>query len=142
MIREPGNSRARLAALAAVVAGFAWGPAPAQDAAGDAARGKQLYYDHGCYTCHGYNGQTGARDLVGTGSPIVDNAELFLSFLRARAGVTPLFPATTMPSFPESALSDAEARDILAYIRTFELDAPDAEDVPALRAILDSAAGR
>ena len=38
--------------------------ANAQD--GDAARGKELYYDHGCYGCHGYNGETGARDLVGT----------------------------------------------------------------------------
>jgi hypothetical protein len=45
-----------------------------------------------------------------------------------------------MPNYPESSLSDAEARDMFAYIQTFELDAPDVDDIPALRAILDSAA--
>lgn len=116
--------------------------AVAQDrsATGDPARGKQLFYDHGCYGCHGYNGETGARDLVGTGSPLVENFDAFIVFLRARADFLPLFPSTRMPSFSEAALSDAAARDIFAYIRTFELDAPAVEDVPPLRAILESAA--
>ncbi|HSG65508.1 MAG TPA: c-type cytochrome, partial [Gammaproteobacteria bacterium] len=37
--------------------------AQSQNAAGDPARGKALYYAHACYSCHGYNGETGARDL-------------------------------------------------------------------------------
>lgn len=109
----------------------------AQD--GDADRGKELYYAHGCYGCHGYNGETGARDLVGTNSPLIANADTFLLFLRLRADYAPLLPSTRMPSYPESALSDDDARDIYAYVRTFELNAPDAEDVPALQAILESA---
>ena len=95
-----------------------------QTAAGDAVRGKQVFYDHACYACHGYNGETGARDLVGTGSPIVENVELFIAFLRARVDLAPLFPTTRMPNYAESALSDDAARDIFAYIQSFELDAP------------------
>jgi len=107
---------------------------------GDAVRGKQLFYDHACYSCHGYNGQTGVRDLVGTGSPIVENIDAFIAFLRLRGGAAPLYPSTTMPNYAESTLSDAQARDIFAYIQTFELDAPPVEEVPPLRAILESAA--
>ncbi|MDH3988058.1 MAG: hypothetical protein OEV34_02935 [Gammaproteobacteria bacterium] len=44
-----------------------------------------------------------------------------------------------MPAHPESALGDADARDIYLYISGFELNAPDVEDIPALQAILDSA---
>lgn len=106
---------------------------------GDAARGEELYHAHGCYGCHGFNGETGARDLVGTTSPLVADVDTFLLFLRLRADYLPPLPSTRMPAYPENALSDADARDIYAYIRTFELDAPDAEDVPALQAILDSA---
>ena len=110
----------------------------AQD--GDVARGKELYYAHGCYGCHGYNGETGARDLVGTNSPLVADVDTFLLYLRARADYAPLVPSTRMPAYPETALSDADARDIYAYISTFELNAPEVEDIPALQAILESAA--
>ena len=44
-----------------------------------------------------------------------------------------------MPAYPESTLNDDDARDIFAYINTFELNAPAVEDIPALRAILESA---
>jgi mono/diheme cytochrome c family protein len=107
--------------------------------AGDASNGKQIYYDHGCYGCHGFNGETGARDLVGTNSPIVADLDTFVTFLRLRASDAPLFPSTRMPNYPEDALSDADARDLFAYIASFELDAQAVEDVPTLRAILESA---
>lgn len=143
MFCDQGNSlRLRVVVAAAVFASSASAAAQEQGASGDAVRGKQLYYDHACYSCHGYNGETGARDLVGTGSPIVENLELFMIFLRARAELAPLFPTTRMPNYPESTLSDAQARDLFAYIRTFELDAPEVDDIPALRSILDSAATR
>lgn len=131
-----------LAAGAALSGIFSLPPASAQGqtGAGNAVRGKQLFYEHACYSCHGYNGETGVRDLVGTGSPIVENPELFIAFLRARAELAPLFPTTRMPNYAESTLSDAAAHDIFAYIRSFELDAPAVEDIPPLRAILESAA--
>jgi cytochrome c553 len=108
-------------------------------AGGNAARGKQLYYAHGCYGCHGYNGETGVRDLVGTNSPIIANVDTFITFLRLRADQAPTLPSTRMPNFPASALSDADARDIYAYIRTFKLDAPSVDEIPTLQKILQSA---
>ena len=67
--------------------------AQADSQSGDAARGKQLYYAHGCYECHGFNGETGARNLVGTGSPIVQDRDTFIAFLRLRANVAPMVPS-------------------------------------------------
>ena len=141
MTRRLGK-RGILVALTLAGMGVApWSGAVAQQSTpGNAARGKQLYYEHACYSCHGYNGETGAQDLVGTGSPIVANVDAFIAFLRLRADLAPLYPSTRMPSFPATSLSDADARDIFAYIQTFELDAPAVEDIPALRAIIESAA--
>ena len=126
-----------IASIAFVISITTLGTVYAQDE--DAARGKDLYYAHGCYGCHGYNGETGERDLVGTNSPLVANVETFLLYLRLRADYAPLLPSTRMPAYTESALNDADARDIYAYISTFELNAPDVEDIPALQAILESA---
>jgi len=129
----------RSAALLAMGGALVLGGALAQQAHGDADNGKKLFYAHGCYGCHGFNGETGARDLVGTGSPIIADEATFVMFLRLRGDQAPELPSTRMPNFPVEALSDAEARDIYAYVRTFELDAPPVEEVPTLRAILDSA---
>lgn len=107
--------------------------------AGDATRGRQLFHDHGCYGCHGFNGDTGARDLVGTNSPLIADLATFTTFLRLRGDQAPLLPSTRMPNYPASALSDAQVRDIYAYVRTFKVDAPAVKDVPTLKAILESA---
>jgi mono/diheme cytochrome c family protein len=126
--------------LAVVCIGLLAGaPATVLSQDGDAANGKELFYAHGCYGCHGYNGETGARDLVGTGSPLIANVDTFVLFLRLRGDYLPLLPSTRMPSYPETTLSDADARDIYAYVSSFELSAPEVEDIPALQAILDSA---
>jgi mono/diheme cytochrome c family protein len=125
--------------LAAGVTAFA-GAVAAQGPAGDAAKGKRLYYVNGCYGCHGFNGQTGARNLVGTNSPNLASAESFVAFLRQRASFQPMTPSTQMPSFPEKAISNPQARDIYAYIKTFKLDAPDVKDIPVFAKIQASAA--
>lgn len=114
-------------------------PGLARQANPDPERGRQIYYDQTCYGCHGFNGETGARDLVGTDSPILNTADTFTRFLRLRADEAPLFPSTRMPNYPEGTISDSDARDLYAYIRTFELNAPEMEDVPVLRQILESA---
>lgn len=138
MWRRHTNTGICVAVGCAVVALF--GTASAQTArSGDAIRGKQLYYDHGCYGCHGFNGETGALRLVGTGSPTLEQAETFIAFLRLRADLQPLLPSMRMPSFPATALSDAEALDIYSFVRTFSLNAPDADRIPAFQAILESA---
>jgi mono/diheme cytochrome c family protein len=121
--------------LAALIASAA-GAASAQDA----AKGKQLFYSNTCYGCHGFNGQTGARNLVGTNSPIIASQAAFITFLRGRSTFAPMVPSTAMPTFPASALSDAQAADIYAYIKTFTLDAPNVKDIPAYAQIQASAA--
>jgi mono/diheme cytochrome c family protein len=115
---------------------------PAQDGGADTERGRELYYRHGCYGCHGFNGETGAQDLVGTGSPIVSDEALFITFLRLRADQAPLLPSTRMPNYPANALSDADARDIFAFVTGLRLDAPETGEIATFEAILDAADAR
>jgi hypothetical protein len=44
-----------------------------------------------------------------------------------------------MPNYPESALSDKQARDIYAHIRTFKSNAPELKNIPTLNAIVEAA---
>jgi mono/diheme cytochrome c family protein len=106
--------------------------------AGDALHGKDLYFNHGCYGCHGFNGETGRPRLAGVNDGILQTPDTFMAFLRLRADASPLLPSATMPSYPATALSDADARDIYAYVRSFVLNAPDPSGIPALQSILDS----
>jgi cytochrome c553 len=104
---------------------------------GDAKHGAQLYYDHGCYQCHGYFGY-GRKDLNNTGSPFLISEEVFRTFLRARADVAPLLPSTNMPNFPANSLDDAMVQDLYAYIRSMPSNSPETGSVPTLQAILES----
>jgi len=114
-------------------------PAPTSPVTGNAVAGKQLFYNYGCYACHGYNGETGARPFVGRWGNL-GTEQAFLTFLRGRVNVAPVTPSTSMPNFSEATLSDKQAKDIYAYIRTFKSSAPaDLKDAPALSAIIDGA---
>src|SRR6476646_7702212 len=112
-------------------------PPPTSPVTGNAASGKALYSTYGCYACHGFNGETG-RAFVGRWGNLATE-QGFVTFLRGRANVAPLAPSTSMPSFAESALSDKQAKDIYAYIRTFKSSAPELKDIPTLNAIVDAA---
>jgi mono/diheme cytochrome c family protein len=131
------------AVLIGIATGFGAGPAPAsaqqQAATGSVSNGRQIYYEQTCYGCHGFNGETGARDLAGTDSPVLADAETFTRFLRMRANVAPLLPSTRMPNYPASEIDDREARDLFAFIDSFRRNDPDVEDVPTLQTILESA---
>jgi mono/diheme cytochrome c family protein len=113
-------------------------PAPTSPVTGNAASGKALYYSYGCYACHSYNGETGARPFVGRWGNLKDE-QTFIHFLRGRANVAPIVPSASMPNFGEESLSDKQAKDIYAYIRTFKSSAPPAKDIPALKAIVEAA---
>jgi mono/diheme cytochrome c family protein len=113
-------------------------PPPTSPVTGNAARGKGLYFDYGCYACHGYNGETGARQFVGRWGNLATE-QGFIAFLRGRANVAPVTPATSMPNFAASSLPDKQAKDIYAYIRTFKSSAPELKDIPTLNAIVDAA---
>lgn len=113
-------------------------PPPTSPVSGDAVNGKALFFTFGCYACHGYNGETGARPFVGNWGHLGTEQE-FLTFLRARANVAPENKSTLMPNFSENSLPDNRAKDIYAYIRTFKSNAPELKDIPTLNAIVEAA---
>ena len=113
-------------------------PPPTSSVSGDAANGKALFFSFGCYACHGFNGETGARPFVGNWGHLGTEQE-FLTFLRARANVAPENKSTLMPNFSENSLPDSKAKDIYAYIRTFKSNAPELKDIPTLNAIVEAA---
>jgi mono/diheme cytochrome c family protein len=113
-------------------------PAPTSPVTGNAANGKAIYYSFACYACHGYNGETGARAFVGNWGNL-GTEDRFIAFLRGRANVAPIVPSTSMPNFGETALSDKQAKDLYAYIRSFKSTAVEAKDAAALSAILAAA---
>jgi mono/diheme cytochrome c family protein len=115
------------------------GKAPASPVTGSAVRGKQLYYDYSCYACHGFNGETGARAFVPNWPANLATESSFIAVLRGRANLAPVQPSTAMPNYSPQTLSDAQARDIYAYIRTFKSNAPPADKIPTLNAILSAA---
>lgn len=118
--------------------GVGTNPAPTSPVTGSASNGKKLYYDYSCYACHGYTGETGARAFVGNWGNLQTEAG-FIAFLRLRGDRASGTPSTSMPNYPENTLSDKQARDIYAYIRTFKSNSPEVKDIPTLNAIVNAA---
>ena len=127
----------RVAALMAALALPSY--AQQSPATGNAAAGKALYSSYVCFGCHGYNGETGNPRLLGNTSQTLANEANFIRFLRLRADRAPVLPVTSMPNYPENSLSDQQARDIYAYIRSFKSTTPEVKDVPVLNQILAGA---
>ena len=88
-------------------------PAPTSPVTGNAVTGKALYYKYGCYACHGYNGETGARNFVGRWGHL-ETEQSFITFLRGRANVAPVVPSTSMPNFGASSRANSTTRAVLA----------------------------
>jgi cytochrome c553 len=110
-------------------------------AVGNAANGKTLFTAHQCWACHGYNGETGTRLLQENGAFVrrLQTLEGFISFIRApRPDQAPPKASTlTMPSYGASSLSDGQAADLLAYIKTFKPTTPPLKDIPLLNQMLN-----
>ena len=114
-------------------------PAPTSPVTGNVTEGKKLYFSYSCYACHGFNGETGARAFVGNWGNLQTEAG-FIAFLRLRGDRVPgTTPSTAMPNFPANTLSDKQAKDIYAYIRTFKSNSPEVKDIPTLNAIVNAA---
>src|SRR5499427_4093887 len=111
---------------------------PTSPVTGNSTNGKALYYNYSCYGCHGFNGETG-RAFVGNWSTNLSTEDNFIKFLRGRANVAPPAPSTNMPNFAENTLSDKQAKDIYAYIRTFKSNAPPLQNIQTLNEIVKSA---
>ena len=92
-------------------------------AAGNAANGKTLYRETGCYQCHGLAGQ----GALMTG-PRVSRTELpldaFLNQLR--------HPVNQMPPYEAAIVSDRDAADIYAYLKQMPAP-PEANSIPLLK---------
>ena len=115
----------KLARLSIVLAAVAWAPwAQAQDAAGDAANGKQLYMKDGCFSCHGTVGQGGGGRAGGL--RLAQMAMPFTAFLDQLR-----HPSNEMPPYVAAVLSDRDASDIYAYIANLP-PPPDIKTIPAL----------
>jgi mono/diheme cytochrome c family protein len=112
-------------------------PAPTSPVSGNAVNGKKLYYDYSCYGCHGFNGETGTA-FVGRWGNLQTEAG-FTAFLRLRADRASVTPTTSMPNFPANTLTDVQAKDIYAYIRTFKSNSPEVKDIPTLNSIISAA---
>jgi mono/diheme cytochrome c family protein len=107
------------------------GAAAAQTPAGDAKKGKDVFVKFGCFGCHDYSGQGGNGAATGPrliGLPMTQPA--FIAYLRS-----PSRPQN-MPPYTSKVMTDAQAADLYAYIKTFQ-PAPAAKDIPLLNQIMN-----
>ena len=96
----------------------------AEEPAGDAANGKQVYLKLRCFTCHGRAGQGGAFNYpVPALAALELPVEAFQAFLRE--------PPNDMPAYSTAVLSDQEAADIHAFLRSLPGRRP-VKDIPLL----------
>jgi len=109
-------------AVAAVVAA---GTALAQDKApaGSAERGKQLYVELACYSCHALYGQGGGRGAWPKISRPIMPWSAFIGLIRR--------PPRDMPAYTQRWVSDQEVADIYAYLTSLK-PSPAVKDIPLL----------
>jgi mono/diheme cytochrome c family protein len=113
------------AVLGAALAAVGIAAASAQDTpAGDANNGRRLYLADGCFECHGRAGQGGAMNYQ---TPALAQLELpvesFVAFLREAPN--------DMPAYSADVLSDKDAADIHAFLRSLPGRKP-SKDFPLL----------
>jgi len=103
------------------------GSALAQDKApsGSAERGKKLFVDLNCYSCHGTHGQGGGRGSEPT-IPAGYPWQGFLNQLRK--------PRLDMPAYEEKLVNNQEVADMFAYFASLK-PAPAAKDIPLLKGL-------
>ena len=89
--------------------------------AGNTENGKKLFLRDGCWECHGYAGQ-GSRDGARIANTALTNVQ-FTRYIRR--------PTGAMPAYIDRILSDSEANDIWAYMKSIPASKP-AKDIPLL----------
>jgi len=88
--------------------------------AASAEKGKAAYVQHGCWQCHGFQGQGGAAPKL---APDPIPVEAFTAFVRTTD--------RTMPPYTEAVLSNADLADIHAYLQSIPKPA-DYKSIPLL----------
>ena len=91
---------------------------------GSAERGRKIYQDKWCHSCHGTVGQGGER---GAGPRIAPSPFPYEAFVMQTRR-----PRANMPRYPVEVLSDQEMADIYAYVASIKAG-PAAKDLPLLR---------
>lgn len=116
--------------LVLAMGSLAAGAATAQTAqslgapSGDVDRGRKLYMEQLCYTCHGTVGQGGDR---GSGPRIYPNPYPFPAFV-----IQVRKPRQSMPPYQEKHVSDQDLADMYHYLFSTKAS-PAAKDVPLLK---------
>ena len=95
----------------------------AAEPAGSAASGQRSFMAKGCFQCHGTEAQ-GSSVSGPRLAPPVPPFEAFLSALR--------HPISDMPPYSPKVLSDTDAADIYAFLKTIK-DSPDPNSLPLLK---------
>jgi mono/diheme cytochrome c family protein len=91
---------------------------------GDAARGKKIYLQQLCHTCHGTVGQGGER---GAGPKIYPNPFPYAAFAQQTRK-----PRQAMPPYTEKNLPEQDLVDIYHYLFSTK-SSPAAKDIPLLK---------
>jgi mono/diheme cytochrome c family protein len=93
-------------------------------AAGNAEQGKALYLTYSCYACHGFDGHGGAGARL---VPLAMTASRFTAYVRN---------PRRMPPYTDKVLTDAQAADLFAYVRSLP-QSPEPKDIPLLSRIIN-----
>jgi mono/diheme cytochrome c family protein len=113
------KSRSVIISLAAFAAGLLLSQASAL--AASAEKGKSAFLQHGCWQCHGYQGQGGITGPKLAPGPIP--FETLSNFVRTTS--------RQMPPFSKDILSDEDLADIYAYLASVPKGL-DPKDIPLL----------
>ena len=89
--------------------------------AGNAEKGRRLFNDYGCWSCHGKEAQGGrAGPRIGPNPPVFAG---FVAYVRK--------PANQMPPFTDKVVSDQDLADIHAFLRNLPQPKP-VREIPLL----------
>jgi mono/diheme cytochrome c family protein len=104
---------------------FLAGASPAQDKApsGSIEKGRKLYVDLNCHSCHGTHAQGGGRGA----EPPIPLGYPWAGFLQQMRK-----PRQDMPAYEEKLVSNQDVADLYAYFASIR-PAPAAKDIPLLR---------
>ncbi len=89
--------------------------------AASAEKGKTAFVQHGCWQCHGFQGQGASSGAKLAPDPIA--LEAFTAFVRTSD--------RNMPPYSEAVLSNEDLADIHAYLQSIPKP-PDAKSIPLL----------
>jgi mono/diheme cytochrome c family protein len=99
-------------------------PTPAAAASGTVQNGKTLYLKYSCYACHGYDGHGGAGARL---VPMRMNVAGFSAYIK---------DPRQMPPYTAAVLSDEQAADLWAYVKSLP-ESPPASTIPLLSRIMN-----